>query len=303
MTTIVFTAFDDVALADQLATRLGTQAGEIESRRFPDEETYLRFATPVAGCDVILVGSLDRPDPKLARLVFLADAARDLGARQVGLVAPYLGYLRQDTRFRPGEAVTAPSFARLLSSAFDWLVTVDPHLHRYASLEEIYAIPTVTLHAAPVMAQWIVRHIARPLLVGPDRESEQWVAEVARGADAPFVVFDKVRVGDTRVELRAPDLAPWRSRRPVLLDDVVSSGGTMIEALALLAQAGFEETACVAVHALFAGDAYERMVAAGAREIATADTVRHATNRFSMLPSLADGVHAAMSRAARAKRA
>ena len=82
MTMIVLAAFDDVTLADHLADRLGGAAGAIESRRFPDEETYLRLLTPVADCDVILAGSLDRPDPKLARLVFLADAARSTDSRE-----------------------------------------------------------------------------------------------------------------------------------------------------------------------------------------------------------------------------
>lgn len=296
MSTIVLAAFDDVALADHLADRLGAAAGEIESRRFPDEETYVRLLTPVADCDVILVGSLDRPDPKLARLLFLADAARDLGARKVGLVAPYLAYLRQDKRFKPGEAVTAPSFARVLSRAFDWLVTVDPHLHRYAALDEIYSVPATAMHAAPVVAQWIATRVARPLVVGPDRESEQWVAEVARAARAPYAVFEKARLGDTRVELRAPDLAPWRDRQPVLVDDVVSSGGTMIEALGLLARTGLPAATCVAVHALFAGDAQERLLAAGAREVATSDTIRHPSNRFSVLDRLADGVRAVSAR-------
>ncbi len=296
MSTIVLAAFDDVTLADHLADRLGGAAGAVESRRFPDEETYVRLLTPVADCDVILAGSLDRPDPKLARLVFLADAARDLGARKVGLVAPYLAHLRQDKRFRPGEAVTAPTFARLLSGAFDWLVTVDPHLHRYASLAEIYSVPTATVHAVPVVAQWIATRVARPLVVGPDRESEQWVAEVARAARAPYVLFEKVRLGDTRVELRAPDLAPWRDRQPVLVDDVISSGGTMIEALGLLARAGLPGASCVAVHALFDGDAHERLLAAGAREVATSDTIRHPSNRFSILDPLADAIHAASTR-------
>ena len=301
MTAVVFAAFDELALAERLAERLGAIAGVIESRRFPDEETYLRLLTPVADRDVIFVGSLDRPDPKLARLVFLAEAARDLGARRVGLVAPYLAYLRQDARFKPGEAVTARSFARIVSSAFDWLVTVDPHLHRYASLAEVYSIPTAVLHAAPLAAQWIAQHVSEPLVVGPDRESEQWVAEVARVAGAPYVVFEKVRVADMRVDLRAPDLAPWRSCQPALVDDVVSSGGTMIEALGLLARAGLQAGTCVAVHALFAGDAHERLRAAGAREVATSDTIPHPSNRFSVLALLADGVRSASAFGMRAR--
>ena len=110
---------------------------------------------------IALVCTLDRPDAKMLPLLFAAAAARELGASQVGLVAPYLAYMRQDRRFKPGEAVTSREFARLLSGAFDWLVTVDPHLHRYASLAEIYRIPTRVVHAAPLISQWIRTRIER----------------------------------------------------------------------------------------------------------------------------------------------
>src|SRR3546814_16966881 len=90
---------------------------------------------------VALVSTLARPDDGFLRLVFVADAARALGARDVTLIAPYLAYMRQDRRFRPGEAVTSRTFAGLISSSFDRLVTVDPHLQRYQALDQLYAIP------------------------------------------------------------------------------------------------------------------------------------------------------------------
>src|SRR3546814_2966154 len=80
-------------------------------------------------------------------LRFAARAAREFGARSVGLIAPYLGYMRQDTRFHPGEAVSTPLFAQFLEEAFDWLVTVDPHLHRVERLQSLYRIPTAHVSA------------------------------------------------------------------------------------------------------------------------------------------------------------
>src|SRR3546814_11225332 len=107
------------------------------------------------------------------RLIFVADAARALGAREVTLIAPYLAYMRQDRRFRPGEAVTSRPFAGLISSSFDRLVTVDPHLHRYPALEALSAIPTLTLHAPTVLAKWIAAEVRNRLLVGPDVERDR----------------------------------------------------------------------------------------------------------------------------------
>lgn len=106
----------------------------------------------VQGCHIALVAQLPDPDRSIPSLLFLAHALRDLGAARVGLVAPYLPYMRQHARFKPGEAITSVAFAKIISAAFDWLVTVDPHLHRRASLDEIYTIPSEVVPSAPAIA-------------------------------------------------------------------------------------------------------------------------------------------------------
>ena len=113
------------AMAQAMADHLGCTTGRIEVRRFPDGESLVRIANDVAGCDVDIVCTLANPDPQLASLLFAAATVRELGARHLRLVAPYLAYMRQDARFAHGEAVSAPIFARLLSGAFDALVTVE----------------------------------------------------------------------------------------------------------------------------------------------------------------------------------
>lgn len=173
------------AFARQLAAAGKWELGTLETRRFPDGESYVRIAADVADKSVVLVQTLAQPDPGFLSLVFAADAARDLGAREVTLVAPYLAYMRQDRRFHPGEAITSRSFARLVSSSFDRLVTVDPHLHRYPALSALYTVPADTLHAAPLLADWIAAEVESPLVIGPDEESEQWVAAIAQRIGAP----------------------------------------------------------------------------------------------------------------------
>jgi ribose-phosphate pyrophosphokinase len=271
------------AMAAGLAAALGADVGELQTRRFPDDETYLRLKTDVSSRSVAVICTLDRPDDKFLPLAFLAATARDLGAARVGLVAPYLAYMRQDRQFKEGEGITSAHFARLLSSAFDWLVTVDPHLHRYRELGEIYRIPTVTLHAASLLSDWIKAHVQRPVLIGPDAESEQWVSAVATRAEAPHIVLRKERFGDRDVRVTVPDLARWSDCTPVLIDDIVSSARTMTEAARHLAAAKLSRPVCVAVHALFSDDAYQslRRVAAG---IATTNTVLHETNAIDIAP-------------------
>ncbi len=283
------------AMAQSLAQKLDAVLGEVEIRQFPDGETYVRYRTAVEGRRVMLLCTLDRPDTKFLPLMFCAAAARDLGARSVGLIAPYLAYMRQDRRFHPGEAVTSGHFAAAISEWIDWLVTVDPHLHRIDSLSQIYRVPAVAVQSAPLLADWISRNVERALLIGPDMESEQWVAAVAERAGAPFVTLRKVRHGDHSVDLTLPDIDRWRDHTPVLVDDIISTGGTMVETLRHLAQSGLRPAACVAVHGVFAKNAYDDLLRAGAAMIATTNSVAHATNGIDLSALLADGVRGVVS--------
>jgi ribose-phosphate pyrophosphokinase len=279
-------------LIEGLAKALDADIGRLVIRRFPDGETYLRYETPLSGRSLILLSTFDHPDDKFLPLVFAAATARELQASKVGLVAPYLAYMRQDRRFEPGEAVTSTYFANLLSSQIDWMVTVDPHLHRCHSLAEIYSIPTEVMHAAALISDWIRDEVTMPLLIGPDSESEQWVAGVARAAGAPYVVLEKVRHGDRDVEVSVPDVARWRDHTPVLVDDIVSTARTMIETIGHLKRQSMQPPTCVAVHGIFAGTASSDLVAAGAGKVITTNTIQHATNAIDVTALLAQGVRA-----------
>lgn len=277
-------------LASALAHELGARTSSLEAHRFPDGEQLVRFTEDVAGQDVLLAGCLHPPDLKTLPAIFAADTARELGATRVGLATPYLPYMRQDARFKPGEAVTSRSYARMLSASLDYLVTVDPHLHRWHSLSDIYTIRTEVVAAAPAIAQWLRANVDDPLVVGPDDESRQWAAEVARLADAPCTVLRKERRGDrdVSVTLSDPSVAPGRT--PVLLDDILSTGRTIAAAAQALRGLGLPAPMCVAVHAVFAGDAMEAVLGAGVTRIVTCDTIEHPTNAITVAPLLAAAV-------------
>ncbi len=290
MNTVVFALPGNDTLAAALAPAIGAEAGALVMRRFPDDESYLRFDTPVSGRKVVLACSLHQPDTFALPLLFAAATARELGATTIGLAAPYLGYMRQDKRFCDGEAVTSALFAKLLSQHIDWLVTVDPHLHRWKSLDEIYTIPSVVVPAAPLLAAWIKANVATPVLIGPDAESEQWVSAVARIAGAPHVVLEKVRHGDRDVSVSIPDPAALRGHTPVLVDDIISTGGTMIAAVRHALAQGLPAPVCVGVHAVFAGEAHDALLAAGAARIVTTNAIPHAAGVIDVIPSLAAAV-------------
>ena len=291
--TVVLALGDNAELASRLASRLGTDRLVLEQRQFPDAEWYLRIVEDCKGRDVLIVAALEYPDSKILPLLFAGDLLRDLGARQRTLIAPYLPYMRQDIRFKPGEALTSRSFARLLSNGCDRLVTVDPHLHRFRSLDEIYTIPARVVHAAPLLAQWIERSVENALVIGPDAESEQWVREVAALAGVPYLVLNKVRRGDRDVVVSVPDVGRWRGCRPVLVDDIISTARTMISAVGELVRQGFSAPDCVGVHAVFAGDAYAALRAAGAGRVVTTNAIMHASNAIDLTGVLAEAVEEA----------
>jgi ribose-phosphate pyrophosphokinase len=282
------------AIARTLAKQCGGAVANLNYRRFPDGESYFRVEEAVAEHDVVLVCSLDDPDPKTTLLQLIAAELRVRGARSVGLVAPYLAYMRQDARFHPGEPVSARLYAGLISGAVDWLATVDPHLHRVRDLAEIYAIPTRVVHATEPMAAWVRREARDALLVGPDEESRQWVSAVAAAAEVPFVVLRKQRLGDREVRVGVGDLSAYAGRTPVLIDDVVSSGHTLIAAAAELAPQGLHASQCLAVHSL-ASTATLRELSAFGLTLVSSDSTVGPTRGFSVAEILAPQVSALLA--------
>jgi ribose-phosphate pyrophosphokinase len=276
------------AMTAKLADATGAETGKLDLHHFPDEETHLRFDSELRGRRVIFVCTLDRPDGKYLPLIFAAATARELGAERVGLVAPYLCYMRQDRRFVDGEAVSAPIFAREISRHFDWLITVDPHLHRLHTLSAIYKIPAQALHAAPLISEWIKREVPMPVVIGPDQESAQWAASVAEEAHAPFAILEKIRRGDRNVSIRLTDAARFEGHTPVLVDDIISTGRTMSETVSHLRASGLDAPVCIGVHGVFAPGALEGLKSAGTARIVTTNTISHVTNAIDVTGLIAD---------------
>ncbi|WOX05079.1 ribose-phosphate diphosphokinase [Microbulbifer pacificus] len=294
---VLFALESGLPLRESLQTAIGADAGEIDQRRFPDGESYLRILSPVRGRYCVVLANLCRPDEKILPLLFLARSLRMQGATGVGLVAPYLCYMRQDKVFMPGEAVTSRIFAQMLSTCVDWLVTVDPHLHRYRSLDEIYTIPSRAISGMPAMQAWLASQPAPLLLVGPDRESQQWVAALAGATGLPFIVGKKQRHGDREVSIDLPADNRIANATSVIVDDVISSGHTVLQTLAALRAVGAPRTICAAVHGIFAEGADEKIRLAGADLLATSNSIPGDYCAFDLAPLLAPAVQDLLARA------
>ncbi|WP_238367834.1 ribose-phosphate pyrophosphokinase [Mesobacterium pallidum] len=269
-------------LAVEIAQEVGADCASVVLHRFPDGETLVTLPPDLEGRRVALLASLRVPDPLVLPLRFAAETAREFGATRVGLIAPYLAYMRQDRRFGPGQTVSARLYARFLQESFDWLVTVDPHLHRIKRLDEIFDIPTRRIASATQIAAWIAHNVPDAIVLGPDGESQQWVAEVAGLADRPYEVLSKVRNGDRSVDVSVPDSRTFLDGTPVILDDIASSGRTMVKAIERLRQIGTRPPVCVIIHAVFAGDAFADIRNAGAARIVTTDSIPHESNAIHL---------------------
>jgi ribose-phosphate pyrophosphokinase len=241
-----------------LAAELHTECFIINVHYFPDGESLVKIAPNIPE-HVVLCRTLDNPNAKLIELIIAAETARKLGAKRVSLVAPYLCYMRQDIEFEPGQAVSQLIIGKMLGDYFDDIITADPHLHRISHLNQ--AIPNanaITLTATTLMGKFLEKESDNYLLVGPDSESEQWVKSIAKDANLDYVIADKERNSDTQVNISLPRFQ-YDGRHALLVDDVISSGHTMMETAKALYAAKCETVSALCTHALFADHALEGM--------------------------------------------
>ena len=288
----VLLAFDDEApLARRLADALGWVCCLIDQHAFPDGETRLRLPPTLPPHTVVLRG-LQQANHKLTLLLLAAAGARELGATRLTLVSPYLAYMRQDMAFTPGEVVSQRHLGRLLASAFDAVVTVDPHLHRVATMDEV--VPGrrgLALTAAPLLGEHVARHVPRALLLAPDEEAGQWVRAAAAAQGLEHAVCRKQRHGDRDVAVALPD-HDVTGRAVVVLDDVASTGRTLAAAARGAFARGATSVDVAVTHALFVGDALAQVHAAGVRHVWSTDCVPHSSNCVSVVPLLASAIAA-----------
>jgi len=281
-------AFDDEeVLAQRLAEATGWPVAIVGRHCFPDGETRLRLPPSLPGHTVLLRG-LQQPNEKLTEAMLVAAGARELGAQRLTLVSPYLAYMRQDTAFSPGEVVSQRHVGRALAAWFDAVVTVDPHLHRVTTMDEV--VPgrrAVALTAAPLLAAWVAQRVPDALLLGPDQESLQWVRAAAAAHGLDHAVCRKRRHADRAVEVELPGGIDLRGRAVVLLDDVASTGSTLVEAARGALARGAATVDVAVTHALLVGDALQQLRAGGVREVWSTDSVPHASNVVSVAPLLA----------------
>lgn len=267
-----------VSLAQRIAKKLKCKYTTLEHRHYPDGEIYIRFMKKVKGETVVLVQTLalsdnSGPNHKIMELLIAAHTARDLGAKKIVLVMPYLAYMRQDIRFNPGESISSRAVGEVLSLYADAVITIDPHLHRYKSLREVYHADPCVLGAAGLISEYIKGRFKNPFIVGPDKESYQWASKVAEPLGCGHTVLLKKRYSDRHVEVFFQEEVDVRGKDIIIVDDIISTGHTIVEAVKGVRKLGAKKIHVIGVHGIFAEGALSKIRKAGAKSVVTTNTV------------------------------
>ncbi|HZD13338.1 MAG TPA: ribose-phosphate diphosphokinase [Candidatus Binatus sp.] len=280
-------------LAGKVAKESSAKHGEVEIKRFPDGEKYVRIIDDVKGQNVAIVQSLYRnPDEYIMELLLLVDALRDLGAESITAIAPYLAYARQDSRFKPGEAVSSLTIAKLFEAVgINAFMTIDTHLHRLEDVSKVFHVPAYNLSAMPLLGKYALENLSpkKPVVVGPDEEAKPWAAAVAKELDAEHTVFRKKRVTSTKVEIDTGDI-DFEGRDVVFADDIISTGGTIAESARACVKNGAKRVFALCTHPVLAEGALERLREAGVRQVVGTDTIPSTVSKVSVAPVIAEGL-------------
>ncbi|MEX2702401.1 MAG: ribose-phosphate diphosphokinase [Candidatus Baldrarchaeota archaeon] len=264
-----------------------------EIKRFPDGEKYVRITGNVNGKTVAVIQSFyHQPDEFLIEYFLMVDTLKDLGAKRVLGVVPYFAYARQDERFKPGEAVSFKIVTKLIEVVgTDEIYTVDTHLHRVEQLSEIFRIPAHNLTAVPLLAQYIKKNfeLTNPIVIGPDEEAEQWAKVAAKELEAEYDVLEKERLGPSEVRIKTREL-DVKNRDIVIVDDIISTGGTMVEAIKMLKEHGAKNIIAACTHPILVQNALTKIYQAGALAVIGTDTVPSSISFVSVAPVMAEAL-------------
>ena len=269
-------------LAAALAEETGRPLATPTYDRFPDGE-MLAAVPEFAGDEATVVATTDS-DAAWIELLQLQDAVREAGAEHVTTVVPYMGYARQDQSFGPGEPVSARAMARAISTGTDRVVLVNPH---EASVADCYDVPVETVDAASVLADPLPT-LDDPLFLAPD-EGAIGIAETVRDAYGAGETdyFEKHRDRDTGEVEVSPSDAPVSGRDVVVVDDIVATGSTMSESVAVLTDRGATRILAACVHPMLAANAVTKLRGAGVDRIIGSDTIERGCSVVSVAPVLA----------------
>jgi ribose-phosphate pyrophosphokinase len=280
-------------LSLKVGRELGITVSKLQAKKFPDGEKYVRIMDDVKGGTAVVIQSMyHTPDEHLFEYFLLVKALKDLGAKRVIGVIPYFAYARQDRRFNPGEAISFQTVTRLIENVgTDELFTIDTHLHRVDDISKVFNIPAHNLSVVPLLTQYVKQNFTlnKPIVIAPDEEAEQWAKISSEILNCEYDVLEKVRLGPDKVEIKTK-LRSVKDRNVVVIDDIISTGGTMVETVKVLRNYGANRVIVICAHPLLIGDSYAKILEEGAEVIIGSDTVPSPVSLVSAAPIIADAI-------------
>jgi ribose-phosphate pyrophosphokinase len=271
MVDILFSGSVCQVLGRELADEAGAELGEVKIRRFPDGERYLRVQSEVKGKDCAVVQSTPRPqDANILELITLTETLKDLGAGKVVAVVPYLAYGRQDKQFLPGEALSSRVVAKHISMGCDEVITVNIHEEH---ILKFFGVDAKNLDASPMLGEYFEGHqLESPLVIAPD-EGALYIAEgVAAQVKGSSDYLVKHRIAPGKVEMTPKNLKV-RDKNVILIDDMIDSGSTMLEAIKILSAQGAANLLVGCIHPVLTGNIVTRLFSAGALDVVATNTI------------------------------
>jgi len=277
-------------LASRVAKLLGCPVVNSEVTRFPDGESYVRVNYNFKDEHAVVVQSTCYPqNDNYIELFLLLDAVKDLGAKRATAVVPYFGYARQDKRFKPGEAISVRTMCKLIESAgADDVITID--IHEDETMAN-FAIPAYNLTAMSLIGRYVARLDLRdPVVLGGDQGALTRAKRAAAEFMADYDYLHKTRQTSTKVTMR-PKRLDVSGRDVVIVDDIISTGGTVIEAIKVLKKQGARAIYVACTHPVLVGNSLQKIIAAGARKVMATDTIEHKISVISVAPVIAESIH------------
>jgi len=281
-------------LAYRVSKLLGAELGDVEVKSFPDGETYIRIISDVKDKTVIYINSLQpSPNDKIIETLYTLETLRDLGASKILAVIPYMAYARQDERFNPGEAVSISILSKLFRALdIDAIYTIDMHLHRITDPTKLFGARFYNLTGVRELAKYIKKNysVENTVVIGPDEEAEQWakiMAEELGGIE--YTVLEKKRISAEEVVIETRDVNV-KDKNIIIVDDIISTGGTMVEAIKAIKRLGAKEIIITCVHPLLVGKAYHRLLKLEPKDLIGTDTVLSPISKVSVAPAIVEEI-------------
>ena len=284
---IVIGGSNSKELAEKVSNNLDCKFVTPEKKEFPDGEIYLRIPEEIQGEEAIVIQSTYYPPNRnLMELFLLLDACEDLGAEKITAVIPYLAYARQDKRFESGEAVSLRTVAKLIEeSGADEVSVIDIHPQDIGEDPEVFDVPSHNLTAASILVEHIEDNfeLKDPIVLGPDAGAKKRAEWAAEAIEADWDYMEKKRLGPEEVEM-TPHEMDVENRDAVILDDIISTGGTMVEAIEILNERGARNVYAACTHPVLIGDALKNIREAGVEEVIATDTIKSEVSKVSVAP-------------------